>query len=313
MVLRQALLYLARNRDLQDFLKDSPRVMQARRRFIPGQSLEDAMEVARHLGEQGFAVNFHYLGAQFDETDQVRRVVNEHLTLLDALTAENFNAGVALQLSLLGLGISESLATENLLLIARKAAESGRRVRIDMESAEWTARILDVVRRASRESPNIGTVVQAFLKRSNEDIDKLNQEKIPVVLVKGSHLEPQEGAFKDPEEIALFFMRLIETLMRDGSSPAIATHDEKLIEFAIDIAFIFGLDQADYEFQMLFGIRNDLAEKLLADGYRVRITLPYGDNWYPYFMRRLAERPINLWRLLRDSRREVLKDPLPES
>ncbi|BCR04777.1 proline dehydrogenase [Desulfuromonas versatilis] len=271
------------------------------------------MEVARHLGEQGFAVNFHYLGAQFDETDQVRRVVNEHLTLLDALTAENFNAGVALQLSLLGLGISESLATENLLLIARKAAESGRRVRIDMESAEWTARILDVVRRASRESPNIGTVVQAFLKRSNEDIDKLNQEKIPVVLVKGSHLEPQEGAFKDPEEIALFFMRLIETLMRDGSSPAIATHDEKLIEFAIDIAFIFGLDQADYEFQMLFGIRNDLAEKLLADGYRVRITLPYGDNWYPYFMRRLAERPINLWRLLRDSRREVLKDPLPES
>ncbi len=302
MVLRQALLFLSRHRELEDYLKDNALVRQACSRFVPATSRGDVMALARRMAGEGVGVSFHFLGDTINEPEQVQATVEEYQNLLDELANQDLDAGLAVHPTQLGLGISEELAARNLLLLARKAHENNRRIRVNMEGSELTARVLSLVRGAFVQSSNICTVVQSYLARSSEDIEILNKEKIPVTLVKGAYLEPAEGAFKDQEEVVLYFMRLIETLLRDGHQPAIATHDEKLIEFAIDIAFIFGLNEKDYEFQMLYGIRPGLQKKLLQQGYRLRITLPYGPNWYPYLMRRLAERPSNLWKLMRKDR-----------
>jgi proline dehydrogenase len=168
-----------------------------------------------------------------------------------------------------------------------------------MEGSDLAEKTIEIVRDINRQTGNVGTVIQSYLRSSFEDINILNQENISVRLVKGAYLEPEEVAWQESEEVTLYFMRLTEALMRDGTRPAIATHDEKLIDFAIDIAFIFGLEKNEYEFQMLYGIRRDLQERLLRDGYRMRVYLPYGKDWFGYLMRRLAERPANLWFLLR--------------
>jgi proline dehydrogenase len=182
---------------------------------------------------------------------------------------------------------------------AERAATVKRFVRVDMEGSDLTEKTIEIVREINRQTGNVGTVIQSYLRRSSEDTDVLNREKIPVRLVKGAYLEPKEIAFQEPGEVDLYFMRLVEALMRAGTRPAIATHDERLLEYAIDIAFIFGLEPDDYEFQLLYGVRRDLQEKLRREGYRVRVYLPYGEDWFGYFMRRLAERPANLLFLLR--------------
>jgi proline dehydrogenase len=300
MLLRQTLLFLSRRKELEEFLKHNSLAHQAASRFVAGDTRAEALAVTRRLNDEGFKVTLDYLGEEVEDAEQAKAATEEYAGAIEEAAATGLDTGVSVKLSHLGVRIDERLALENLLLVTRRAGGAGRFVRVDMEGSDLTEKTLEMVRTVHRKEENIGTVIQSYLRRSSSDIDILNREKVPVRLVKGAYLETEEVAFQEKEEVDLYFMRLVEALMRDGTRPAIATHDEKLIEFAIDLAFIFGVDPKDFEFQMLYGIRRDLQEKLLRKGFRVRVYLPYGEDWYGYFMRRLAERPSNLWFLLRN-------------
>jgi proline dehydrogenase len=286
MLLRQTLLFLSRRKELEEFLKHNSLARQAAGRFVAGDTRAEALAVTRRLNDEGFKVTLDYLGEEVADAGQAK--------------AAGLDTGISVKLSHLGIRIDERLALENLLLVTERAGGAGRFVRVDMEGSDLTEKTIEMVRTVHRQKENIGTVIQSYLRRSSADIETLNREKVPVRLVKGAYLEPEEVAFQEKEEVDLYFMRLVEALMRDGTRPAIATHDEKLIEYAIDLAFIFGVEPKNFEFQMLYGIRRDLQEKLLKEGFRVRVYLPYGEDWYGYFMRRLAERPANLMFLLRN-------------
>lgn len=303
MLLRQTLLFLSRRRELEDFFKSNPMARQASSRFVAGETRAQALEVTRRLNAEGFRVTLDYLGEEVADPEQSRAAAEEYAGAVEEAAAEGLKTGISVKLSHLGIRISEEIAFENLLRVAERAAAVGRFVRVDMEGSDLTEVTIRTVRKVHEITGNVGTVIQSYLKRSSADVDLLNQEKIPIRLVKGAYLESKDVAFHDPEEVTLYFLRLIETLFRDGTRPAIATHDEKLIEYAIDMAFIFNREPDEYEFQMLYGIRRDLQEKLLNEGYRVRIYLPYGEDWYGYFMRRIAERPANLWFLLKNLRK----------
>jgi proline dehydrogenase len=300
MLFRQTLLFLSRRRDLEEFLKRNPLARQASSRYVAGDTRQEALEVTRRLNEEGFHVTLDYLGEEVTDEEQSRAATEEYAGAVEEAAALGFKAGISVKLSHLGVRIDEELAFENLRSIVERAARVERFVRVDMEGSDLTETTLKIVRRVHGISGNVGTVIQSYLRRSSADLELLNREKISVRLVKGAYLEPDEIAFQDTEEIDLYFMRLVESLCRDGFRPAIATHDEKLIEYAIDMAFIYSRPEHEYEFQMLYGIRRDLQKKLRQDGYRVRIYLPYGEDWYGYFMRRLAERPANLWFLLKN-------------
>lgn len=298
-LLRQSLLFLSRRKELEEFLKNNPLARQASRRYVAGETRAEALAITRELNRQGFRVSLDYLGEEVIDPNQAEAAAEEYAGAIEEAATQGLETGISVKLSHLGIRIDREIAKEHLLRIAERAAKAGRFVRVDMEGAELTEQTIELTREAYRQSGNVGTVIQSYLRRSGNDIDLLNRESIPVRLVKGAYLESDDVAYQSKEEVTLYFMRLTEALMRDGKRPAIATHDEKLVEFAIDIAFIFGLEPDDYEFQFLYGIRRDLQEKLLKEGYRVRIYLPYGEDWYGYFMRRLAERPANLWFLLR--------------
>jgi proline dehydrogenase len=300
MLLRQTLLFLSRRKELEDFLKHNSLAHQAASRFVAGDTRAEALAVTRRLNDEGFMLTLDYLGEEVEDAKQARAAAEEYAGAIEEAAAMGLDTGISVKLSHLGIRLEEQLALENLYRVTERAARAGRFVRVDMEGSDLTAKTLEMVRTVHRDHDNIGAVIQSYLHRSSSDVDIMNREKIPVRLVKGAYLEPEEVAFQEKEEVELYFMRLIEALMRDGTRPAIATHDEKLIEYAIDLAFIFGVDPKNFEFQMLYGIRKDLQEKLLTNGYRVRVYLPYGEDWYGYFMRRLAERPANLWFLLRN-------------
>ena len=298
-LLRQTLLFLSRRKELEEFLKHNPLARQASRRFVAGETRAEALAVTRELNRQGFKVTLDYLGEEVSDPGQAEAAAEEYAGAIEEAAAAGLETGISVKLSHLGIRIDAEFARRNLLNVAERAATVKRFVRVDMEGSDLTEKTIEIVRGINRQTGNVGTVIQSYLRRSSEDIDVLNREKISVRLVKGAYLEPKEIAFQEPEEVGLYFMRLVEALMRAGTRPAIATHDERLIEYAIDIAFIFGLEPDYYEFQLLYGVRRDLQERLRQEGYRVRVYLPYGEDWFGYFMRRLAERPANLWFLLR--------------
>ena len=298
-LLRQTLLFLSRRKELEEFLKHNPLARQASRRFVAGETRAEALAVTRELNRQGFKVTLDYLGEEVSDPGQAAAAAEEYAGAIEEAAAAGLETGISVKLSHLGIRIDAEFARRNLLNVAERAATVKRFVRVDMEGSDLTEKTIEMVRGINRQTGNVGTVIQSYLRRSSEDIDVLNREKIPVRLVKGAYLEPKEIAFQEPGEVDLYFMRLVEALMRAGTRPAIATHDERLIDYAIDIAFIFGLEPDDYEFQLLYGVRRDLQERLRQEGYRVRVYLPYGEDWFGYFMRRLAERPANLWFLLR--------------
>ncbi len=298
-LLRQTLLFLSRRKDLEAYLRGNPTARQAASRFVAGDTRGEALAVARELNAEGFEVTLDYLGEEVSDPAQADAAAEEYGGAVEEAAAGGLRGGISVKLSHLGIRIDRDMALANLLRVAERARAVNRFVRVDMEGSDLTADTIDLVRQVHRRTCNVGTVIQSYLHRSSDDIDLLNREKIPVRLVKGAYLEPKEIAYQDAEEVELYFMRLTEALLRDGYRPAIATHDEKLVEFAIDIAFIFGLEPHEYEFQFLYGIRRELQKQLLQNGQRVRIYLPYGEDWYGYFMRRLAERPANLLFLLR--------------
>ncbi len=297
MFLRQTLLFLSQRKEMAfpaNFL-----IRHAGGNFVAGEERQEALDIAESLLARGFGIALDFLGEDPSDDDLSQKASEEYLAALEHLSPAGNLAGISIRLSQLGLRFDENRALRHTLEIAGKASQNGAYLRIGMEDSQLTDRTLKIAQAVDRTKPGSAcVVVQSCLHRCGADMETLCTAGIPICLVKGSYPEPKELAFQDPEEIDLHFMRLVEHLMRDGTRPSIGTHSEKLIEYCIDMAFIFGLEKSDYEFQMFYGIRNDLQEKLLEDGYRVRVHIPYGEHWYAYLLRRLAEDPTLLWKFL---------------
>jgi proline dehydrogenase len=273
------------------------------RRFVAGETLDEAIAVVQSLNRQGLAASLDHLGENVISETEARDATTETLDLLAAIAANQVRSGVSLKLTQLGLDLSPALAVENLERILAGATEVGCFVRLDMESYEYVQPTLDLFEEMWRRYKNVGVVIQSYLYRSAGDMARLVELGAPVRLVKGAYSELPEVAYPNKADIDANYIRLMEQLFDEparahGVFPALATHDIKLIERAKEHTHHLGIPPDRFEFQMLYGIRTGLQQQLVTEGYRVRAYVPYGRQWYPYFMRRLAERPANLMLLL---------------
>lgn len=245
-------------------------------------------------------VSLDHLGENVSSLDEARKSRDAYLSALSGIADEHLGGTVSIKLSQMGLDISEGHCRENVRMLAERARELGTNVEIDMESSEYTERTLAIVKDQFRETGNVRAVVQAYLRRSEKDIDDLCRAGIPVRLCKGAYRESADVAFASKQDVDANYSRLMRKLLTDGVYPAVASHDESLIREAIAFVGEHKIAPERFEFQMLYGIRRDIQKELVQSGFRLRVYVPYGDAWYPYFMRRLAERPANLWFVVRN-------------
>lgn len=269
-------------------------------RFVAGDTLPEALEVTRAVNRDGIAVTLDRLGENVTSLDEAAHSRDVYLEALSEITAAGVDANVSLKLSQFGIDISQDACRENVGLLVEAAAKNGSFVRVDMESSAYTDRTLQLVTGLHSRFGACGAVIQAYLYRSEKDIDCLCRERIRVRLCKGAYLEPAAVAFQRKSDVDRNFMRLARKLLTEGTYAAIATHDERMISETIACAQSDRVPRESFEFQMLYGIRRDLQKRLVAEGYRLRLYVPFGRAWYPYFMRRLAERPANLLFLARN-------------
>ena len=293
---RKIVLTVAGNRLVTGFVQRFGMSLGAAR-FVAGESLEDAIEAARTLNEAGIRVTLDHLGESVSHATQATEAVDEYLKLLEDIDASGVDANVSLKLTQMGLDIDADLCLANLEKIVAKAKELDNFVRVDMEDSPVTQVTIDIFRRVHQQygGAHIGLVVQAYLYRTNDDIAKLNEIDANLRICKGAYSEPPEVAFPKKADVDKNFVTLIEDHMGRGNYTAIATHDTSIIDATKDLAAREGISSDSYEFQMLYGIRPWLQKSLADEGYKVRAYVPYGRDWYPYFSRRLAERPANIW------------------
>ncbi|MBI3923998.1 MAG: proline dehydrogenase family protein [Armatimonadetes bacterium] len=293
-MLRRLLLALAASLWLKKFVTSFPLARKVARRFVAGETLEDAIEAVRSLHGAGLDVTLDFLGENVENPAGATRAVKQYHEILGAIQHSGLEAHVSLKLTHLGMDLGTDLCLENLLAILTRAREVPTFVRIDMEGSEYTQRTLDVFEKARAEFDNIGIVIQAYLRRSKDDIAHINRMGGRVRLCKGAYHEPQELAYQERSEVTANCIDLMKDLLRDGTYPAIASHDEEILQATLDYVEQQKILRNEFEFQMLYGIRRERQLELLSEGYNVRIYVPFGTEWYPYFMRRLAERPANL-------------------
>jgi proline dehydrogenase len=292
--LRRTILYLSRHRALRNWVETSPSARRLSSRFVAGSRLVDALEVCRKIRADGITATLDYLGENVKSLDEAAACRDMYLRILHAMQAAGLEPNVSIKLTQFGLDLSESACGDNVAALVQAAAAIGGFVRIDMESSQYTDRTLALVTRLHREYGACGTVIQAYLRRSAKDIERLERERIRVRLCKGAYLETSEIAFNAKEQVDQNYLDLARSLLKTGEYPAIATHDERIIGTVEDFVTSQVVPPNRFEFQMLYGIRRDLQRRLVAEGYRLRLYIPFGEAWYPYFMRRLAERPANL-------------------
>ncbi|MFQ5679552.1 MAG: proline dehydrogenase family protein [Gemmatimonadota bacterium] len=298
-MLRKTLLFLSERNDVQAALLRVSAARQVARRFVAGDTLEETLERVRELNQRGFQVTLDYLGESVTEREEAARAAEAYRESLDRIARSPADSTLSLKLTQLGLDVDERFCTENLERIVARAAERDNFVRIDMEDSRHTEATLRIFRRVFEKYRNVGIVIQAYLHRSEEDVAELIRLGAPVRLCKGAYDEPPSAAYQRKVEVDRSFVRLMAMLLDGGAPTAIATHDEKMIEATRRHATEMGISKDAYEFQMLYGVRRAYQNHLLAEGFRMRIYVPYGSEWYPYFMRRMAERPANLWFVLR--------------
>lgn len=278
---------------------------RAARRFVAGETLAEALVVTQHLNAQGLLVALNYLGEHTATREDALRAAAEYQSALDAIGQHNARAYLSIKLSQLGLDIDETFCREQVRALLERAQHHEIFVRIDMESSAYTERTLRLYHTVHAQFANVGIVIQANLRRSAADVEKLIAEGADVRLVKGAYLEPPSIAYSAKRDVDTNYLRLLDRLLspeaqQRGVRVAIATHDERIITWSREAVRNRGIPRDRFEFQMLYGIRRDLQRRLVAAGYRVRVYVPYGSHWYPYLMRRLAERPANLLFLLRN-------------
>jgi len=310
--MRSTLLALSHRKSLGRLATRVPVTRPMVRRFICGETLDEALPAIRRLHDAGMGTTVDVLGESVTAEADARAAAARYLALLDALAANGIDRNVSLKPSQMGLAIDPALARENIRRVVAKAIETGAFVRIDMEDHTTTDATLDLwhaVRPVGAgedgtSGADVGLVIQAALRRSDRDVEAIIEAGGRVRLCKGAYKEPHSVAYAEKAEVDEAYQRLMLRLMRAGRYPALATHDVRIIKRAVEVAKAEGIARDSFEFQMLYGIRRDLQEQLVGAGYRVRVYVPFGGQWYPYFMRRLAERPANVSFLLRNMWRD---------
>ena len=300
MLTRSLLLHLAERPSIQKFMMESRAVRALARRFVAGETIEDALRAARAVQEAGFSVSLDYLGEHVTSEAEAAAARNVYLQLLDEIQARGLNTNVSVKLTQLGLDLSTERCQQRLAAVVERAAAYGNFVRVDMEGSGYTERTLESVRALRRRFDNLGAVIQAYLYRSEQDVEQLLAEGIPIRLCKGAYDESPAVAYPRKSDVDASFLRLMRRLLSGGLYHAIATHDPRMIRGTLEYSQAQRIAPRAFEFQMLYGIRRDLQQRLRREGYRMRVYIPFGRQWFSYLTRRLAERPANLVFFLRN-------------
>ncbi|GCE18042.1 proline dehydrogenase family protein [Dictyobacter kobayashii] len=293
-MLKDTLLYLAQNPRLRDFVVQNKITRNASRRFVAGEVLEDAVRATRALNNRGIQVALDLLGENVALKEEATEAARNYINAIELISRTQIDANISIKLTALGLDISPDLCEELLSTILESGQEHNVFVCIDMEGSAYTDQTVAIAKRAHERYGLVGTVIQSYLYRSQADITQLVDQGIRVRLVKGAYKEPQSIAYQEKSDVDNNYVQLMNILLARGNFPAIASHDEAIIDAACKFVRDHGISKSSFEFQMLYGIRRDLQEKLVGQGYNVRVYVPYGSHWYPYLMRRMAERPANL-------------------
>ena len=295
-MLRKTLLYLSNQQQVFAFVRRNRLARRLASRFVAGETVEDAMTAVRGLNARGITASLDLLGESVHHEEEARATARSYVDILDRIKAEKLDANVSLKLTAMGLDISEELCVANMQLVLERAHDHDSFVRLDMESSDYTDRTLHMFEHRLYPSfpKNVGIVLQSYLRRTAADVELANRLGCRVRICKGAYQEPASVAFPDKRDVDENYVRCMHTLMTDGNYPGLATHDERIIADAKRFASERGIATDRYEFQMLYGVRRDLQERLVRDGYRMRVYVPFGTQWYPYLMRRLAERPANV-------------------
>ncbi|HEU5367888.1 MAG TPA: proline dehydrogenase family protein [Ktedonobacterales bacterium] len=302
-MLRGTLLYLAKQDNIRRFVTHNRLARSSARRFVAGETLDEALQATRALNQRGCSVSLDHLGENVNDADEARSAANDYIQILDAIKQAQLNANISIKLTALGLDIEAALCEENVRRVLDRARSYNIFVRVDMEGAAYTERTLNLVAKLRQDYEGMGTVIQSYLYRSAKDVENLIASQTRVRLVKGAYKEPPEIAYPRKADVDRNYEQLMRLLLAHGTYPAIATHDPRIIQEARTFAAANAIDKARFEFQMLYGIRRDLQKQLISDGYNLRIYVPYGTQWYPYLTRRMAERPANLLFVLSNAAR----------
>lgn len=298
-VLRDFFLAMSTNAAMRNFIVRFPLSRRVSHRFVAGETLEEAIQVVKKLNREGLKVTFDQLGESVTQVSEAREAKDGYLRALDAIAANQVSSHVSVKLTQMGLDLSHDLCLDHMRQIVSKARDVGTFVRIDMEDSARTQSTLNIFKTLREEFDNVGIVIQGYLYRSEEDIKLLRAMGANIRLCKGAYKEPPNLAFPEKKDVDANMRKLTELFIgpngKDtGAYLALATHDEKLIDWAKTYTAEHQVPRERYEFQMLYGIRPDLQRRLAGEGYTMRVYVPYGTHWYPYFMRRLAERPANV-------------------
>lgn len=302
--MKSLFLYLSKSERFKKFLTRFKSFNNVTQRFVAGEELADAVEAIRQLNHQGISASFDHLGESITSEAETQTEVNEYIRVLDSIKESGLDSNVSVKLTQLGLDVSEDVCYTNTRKIVEAALRYNNFVRIDMEDSTKTAATLAVFKRLRAEFENVGIVIQAYLYRSQKDTEELLKLGSRIRLCKGAYKEPASVAFPKKADVDANYFKLTKLLLASGIYHGIATHDQDIIAATVEFAKEQRITADKFEFQMLYGIRRDLQERLVREGHRMRVYVPYGRYWYPYFMRRLAERPANMWFVLRNMLRE---------
>jgi len=295
-MLRAAFIALSENRTLRHMAESSSLGHQVSGRFVAGTTIDEALRATQETNALGMSVSLDNLGGNVTNADEARESAQLYHQLLDRIAERGLDANVSLKLTHMGFDVDPQLASEIVESLVGHARDKHNFVRVDMEGSPYTQRTLDLVQEIHSRNGNrgaVGAVIQAYLRRSEADVRNLISQGTRIRLCKGAYKEPPEIAFPDKSDVDANFVKLMKLLVKSGIYHGIATHDEKMIEATIEFAQTEKIPATAFEFQMLYGIRRDLQRELVKQGWRLRVYIPFGTEWYPYFMRRLAERPAN--------------------
>ena len=299
-MLRSTLLKLAESQGFANWVTSNATTRGMARRFVAGETLDEAIAAARACNEAGMMASLDYLGENVATTADAQHSRDAYLEVFERIAQEKLHANVSCKLTQLGLDLSVEFCEGLVFSIVERAVAYENFLRIDMEGSIYTQRTVELVKRVRARNPAIGTVIQSYLYRSEADITDLLSYGCRIRLCKGAYKESEDVAYPSKADVDANYIRLMQILLSSGFYHGIATHDPRMIAATIRHAAAKQISKDDFEFQMLYGVRTDLQRRLVRDGYRVRIYIPYGRDWFPYFMRRLAERPANLGFLLRN-------------
>ena len=298
--MRSFLLHLSESKRLAPLIMHNGLSRRVARRFVAGETLDDAVEVARKVNGAMQLASLDLLGENVSDEAGARQAAGNYLAIFERIEREGLDSNVSLKLTQLGIDLNESLCQELLETIIARAAAQGNFVRIDMEGSPYTERTVEITKRVRAKYAAVGTVMQAYLYRTEKDVLDLISAGCRLRLCKGAYKEPPDIAFPKKSEVDANYVKLMKLILPSGIYHGIATHDPALIDATKAFAREKNIGREQFEFQMLYGIRTDLQKQLVRDGFRLRIYIPYGTDWFPYFMRRLAERPANLTFFLRN-------------